>query len=70
MNATLVEVQGEEGVGVDRCDEASSIGGLVGSCGQDTQPECRAFGARLWAWKHGGTSWQQVLCIFLQYPLV
>ena len=70
MSAILLEAEVEGGVEVDRCDDVCSTGGLVGWCGRDTQPGCRASGDLLWAWEHGGTSWQQALCIFLQYPVL
>lgn len=66
-SAILAEVEG----GLDSSDDASSIGSaLIALCGQGIQPGCRASEALLWVWEHGGTSWEQALCIFLQCPLL
>lgn len=63
-------MENEEGAVVDRCVGGSPTDGQRGLCGNDTQPRCTAFGDQPWAWEHGGTSWQEVLYISLQYPTV
>lgn len=65
-SAILAEAEG----GLDSSGDASSTGGLMGLCGQDTQPGCRASEALQWVWEYGGTSWQQAPCISLQCPLL
>lgn len=69
MSSTLMKEKYERGVEIDRRSGASSIDGLGVLYAWDTQLECRASGAPLWAWEFGSTSWQQAPCIFLWCPL-